>query len=39
MINKRGIAQDSLKDLILWILLIILAGFSVWFLFKKLGIR
>ncbi len=37
--DKKGIAQDSLKDFILWVLLILLAGFSVWFLFKKLGIR
>ncbi len=37
--DKQGIAQDSLKDLILWVLLIIIAGFSIWFLFKKLGIR
>lgn len=39
MIGKKGIAGKSLTDLLLWILFIVLAGFSVWFLFKKLNIR
>jgi hypothetical protein len=37
--KRKGIAQESLTEIILWILLILIAGFSVWFLFKKFGIR
>jgi hypothetical protein len=37
--KRKGIAQESLMEMILWILLIVIAGFSLWFLFKKFGIR
>lgn len=39
MRSRDGVGTDSLTDLIMWVLLIVLAGFSLWLLFKKFGIR
>jgi len=37
--NKKGFAFDNLINILLWILILILAGFSIYFLFKRFGLR
>ena len=37
--KRRGFAEDSVMNIILWILILILAGFSVYLLFKRFGLR
>ena len=38
MISKKGFFDDSVVDVVLWIILLILAGFSVYLLFKKFSL-
>jgi uncharacterized membrane protein len=37
--HKKGFVEESLTSTILWIIFLILAGFGIYFLFKKLGLR
>ena len=34
--NKNGLAGDALKDIILWIIFLVVGIVGVWFLLKKL---
>ena len=35
--NSKGIVGDVLKDIVLWIIFLVLAGAGVYFLLKQLG--
>src|SRR3989344_1661861 len=37
--RKKGIAYDSLMNIMLWVIILILAGLSLYFLFKRFGLR
>ena len=37
--HKKGIAYDSLMNIMLWVIILILAGLSLYFLFKRFGLR
>jgi len=37
--NKKGFAFESITKLVLWIMFLILAGASIYFLFKRFGLR
>jgi uncharacterized membrane protein (DUF373 family) len=39
MRNKRGFAFDNMTNIILWVIILVLAGFSIYALFKKFGLR
>jgi|GEM_PF-6217444 len=38
-LNKRGLSSETLTSIILWVLIAVLAGFSIYFLFKRFGLR
>lgn len=37
--NKKGFAAESLIQIVLWILFLIAAGYSVYYLFNRFGLR
>ena len=37
--NRQGASQDSLVNILLWVIVLILAVASVYFLLKKFGLR
>ncbi len=36
--DRKGFAFDSLTNIMLWVLIVLLAGFSIYSLFKKFGL-